>query len=155
MISLEQGVELVWTAFEDMAGGEIYVRKIPSMNIVDIASAIAPGKPTQVVGIRPGEKLHEQMIGPEDALTTYEYKDYYKALPTPVIRTPNGCRFLSCRRGLTRTLPLRPRSPRLPQRLRSQWWDSQRWDKLSRSYLPGAAVPAFRARTFFPLTASR
>ena len=82
MITLEQGVELVWTAFEDMAGGEIYVRKIPSMNIVDIASAVAPGKPTQVVGIRPGEKLHEQMIGPEDALTTYEYKDYFKILPT-------------------------------------------------------------------------
>jgi FlaA1/EpsC-like NDP-sugar epimerase len=82
MITLEQGVELVWTAFDDMAGGEIYVRKIPSMNIVDIASAVAPGKPTHVVGIRPGEKLHEQMIGPEDSLTTYEYKDYFKILPT-------------------------------------------------------------------------
>lgn len=82
MITLEQGVELVWTAFDDMVGGEIYVRKIPSMNILDIAEAVAPGKPTQVVGIRPGEKLHEQMIGPEDAPNTYEYGDYYKILPT-------------------------------------------------------------------------
>ena len=82
MITLEQGVELVWTAFDDMVGGEIYVRKIPSMNILDIAEAVAPGKPTQVVGIRPGEKLHEQMIGPEDAPNTYEYGAYYKILPT-------------------------------------------------------------------------
>lgn len=82
MITLEEGVELVWTAFEDMVGGEIYVRKIPSMNIMDIAEAVAPGKATSIVGIRPGEKLHEQMIGTEDAMTTYEYKDYYKILPT-------------------------------------------------------------------------
>jgi UDP-N-acetylglucosamine 4,6-dehydratase len=82
MITLEEGVELVWTAFEDMVGGEIYVRKIPSMNIMDIAEAVAPGKATRVVGIRPGEKLHEQMIGIEDAMTTYEYKDYFKILPT-------------------------------------------------------------------------
>jgi len=82
MISLEQGVELVWTAFEDMVGGEIYVRKIPSMTITDIAEAVAPGKPTEVVGIRPGEKLHEQMIGAEDAPNTYEYGDFFKILPT-------------------------------------------------------------------------
>jgi UDP-N-acetylglucosamine 4,6-dehydratase (inverting) len=82
MITLEQGVELVWTAFEDMVGGEIYVRKIPSMNIMDIAQAVAPGKPTQVVGIRPGEKLHEQMIGTEDSANTYEYDSYFKILPT-------------------------------------------------------------------------
>jgi len=82
MITLEQGVELVWTAFDDMVGGEIYVRKIPSMNIMDIAQAVAPGKDTTVVGIRPGEKLHEQMIGSEDAPNTYEYGEYYKILPT-------------------------------------------------------------------------
>jgi FlaA1/EpsC-like NDP-sugar epimerase len=82
MITLEQGVHLVWTAFEDMVGGEIYVRKIPSMGIMDIAQAVAPDRPTTVVGIRPGEKLHEQMIGPEDSLTTYEYDDYFKILPT-------------------------------------------------------------------------
>jgi UDP-N-acetylglucosamine 4,6-dehydratase/5-epimerase len=81
MITLDQGVQLVWHAFEDMVGGEIYVKKIPSMNIVDIANAVVPNARHEVVGIRPGEKLHEQMIGSEDALYTYEYPDYFKILP--------------------------------------------------------------------------
>lgn len=81
MITLEQGVDLVWHAFEDMVGGEIYVKKIPSMNITDIARAVAPEAKHEIVGIRPGEKLHEQMIGEEDAMHTYEYSDYYKILP--------------------------------------------------------------------------
>lgn len=81
MISLEQGVELVWHAFEDMVGGEIYVKKIPSMKVVDLARAIAPEATHEIIGIRPGEKLHEQMIGPEDALHTYEYADHFKILP--------------------------------------------------------------------------
>ncbi len=81
MISLEQGVELVWHAFNDMVGGEIYVKKIPSMKVTDIALAVAPDARHEVVGIRPGEKLHEQMIGTEDALHTYEYTDYFKILP--------------------------------------------------------------------------
>ncbi|RKW29982.1 MAG: UDP-N-acetylglucosamine 4,6-dehydratase (inverting), partial [Kingella sp. (in: b-proteobacteria)] len=67
MISLEQGVELVWHAFDDMVGGEIYVKKIPSMNICDLAAAVAPECAQETVGIRPGEKLHEQMIGAEDS----------------------------------------------------------------------------------------
>jgi len=81
MISLEQGVELVWYAFEDMVGGEIYVKKLPSMKITDLASAISSEATFEVVGIRPGEKLHEQMISAEDAFYTYEYSDYYKILP--------------------------------------------------------------------------
>ncbi len=81
MISLEQGVELVWHAVEDSIGGEIYVRKIPSMDIMQIAEAVRPGFSHNVVGIRPGEKLHEQMIGPEDAPHTYEYDDYFKIIP--------------------------------------------------------------------------
>jgi len=81
MISLEQGVELVWTAFEDMVGGEIYIKKIPSMKVTDLASAIAPGVKQKIIGIRPGEKLHEQMIGIEDAVSTYEYENYFKILP--------------------------------------------------------------------------
>jgi len=81
MISLDQGVELVWHAFEDMVGGEIYVKKIPSMNITDIAMAVAPAASQDIVGIRPGEKLHEQMIGSEDAPHTYEYVEHYKVLP--------------------------------------------------------------------------
>lgn len=81
MISLEQGVELVWHAFEDMVGGEIYVKKIPSMKVTDLGKAIAPNAKQEVVGIRPGEKLHEQMIGSEDSFYTYEYPDYFKILP--------------------------------------------------------------------------
>ena len=81
MITLEQGVELVWHALEDMQGGEIYVKKIPSMNIVDIAKAVAPKSSFKVIGIRPGEKIHEQMIGLEDAPNTYKYDEHYKILP--------------------------------------------------------------------------
>jgi UDP-N-acetylglucosamine 4,6-dehydratase/5-epimerase len=81
MITLEQGVELVWHAFDDMQGGEIYVKKIPSMKVTDIAKAIAPDATHEIVGIRPGEKLHEQMISSEDALYTYEYPEHFKILP--------------------------------------------------------------------------
>lgn len=82
MISLEQGVELVWHAFDDMVGGEIYVKKIPSMKVTDLARVVAPECKHEVVGIRPGEKLHEQMIGAEDAYYTYEYPHHFKILPT-------------------------------------------------------------------------
>jgi UDP-N-acetylglucosamine 4,6-dehydratase/5-epimerase len=81
MISLEQGVELVWHAFEDMVGGEIYVKKIPSIKLMDIARAVAPEAKLKIVGIRPGEKLHEQMISTEDAPYTYQYSEHYKILP--------------------------------------------------------------------------
>jgi UDP-N-acetylglucosamine 4,6-dehydratase len=81
MISLEQGVELVWHAFEDMVGGEIYVKKIPSMKVTDLARVIAPECRQDVVGIRPGEKLHEQMIGAEDSFFTFEYPEHFKILP--------------------------------------------------------------------------
>ena len=81
MISLEQSVDLVWHAFDDMIGGEIYVRKIPSMKVTDIASAIAPKAAHKIIGIRPGEKLHEQMISSHDSYSTYEYSNYYKILP--------------------------------------------------------------------------
>ena len=81
MITLEQGVHLVWHAFNDMVGGEIYVKKIPSMNITDIAESVAPGVKQEIVGIRPGEKIHEQMIGIEDSPYTYEYDEHFKILP--------------------------------------------------------------------------
>jgi len=81
MISLEQGVELVWHAFDDMGGGEIYVKKIPSMNICDIATAVDDKAKQVEIGIRPGEKLHEQMIGVEDSHFTYEYPEHFKILP--------------------------------------------------------------------------
>lgn len=82
MISLEQGVELVWHAFEDMEGAEIYVKKIPSMRVPDIATVVSPEAVQKTVGIRPGEKLHEQMIGIEDAPFTYEYPEHFKILPS-------------------------------------------------------------------------
>lgn len=82
MISLEEAVELVWYAFEDMKGGEIYVKKIPSMKVTDVALAIDNKAKQKEVGIRPGEKLHEQMIGSEDALYTYEYPGHFKILPS-------------------------------------------------------------------------
>jgi len=82
MISLEQGVELIWHAFEDMNGGEIYVKKIPSMKVTDIALAVNKDAKLEEVGIRPGEKLHEQMIGVEDAPYTYEYPGHFKILPS-------------------------------------------------------------------------
>ena len=81
MISLEQGVELVWHAFDDMEGGEIYVKKIPSMKVTELAQVVAPEARQEIVGIRPGEKLHEQMISEEDSFHTYEYPEHFKILP--------------------------------------------------------------------------
>jgi len=81
MITLEEGVELVWHAFDDMQGGEIYVKKIPSMNILDIAKAVSADAKHKIIGVRPGEKIHEQMIGLEDAPHTYAYEGHYKILP--------------------------------------------------------------------------
>lgn len=81
MITLEQGVELVWHAFDDMEGGEIYVKKIPSMKVTELAKAISEDAKQEIVGIRPGEKLHEMMIGAEDSFFTYEYEDHFKILP--------------------------------------------------------------------------
>lgn len=81
MISLEEAVDLVFHAFEDMVGGEVYVKKIPSMKVTDLAKIIAPECEQKIIGIRPGEKLHEEMVSIEDAYHTYEYPNYYKILP--------------------------------------------------------------------------
>ena len=81
MITLKQGVELVWYALENMIGGEIYVKKTPSMKLTDIARSVLPDGQFENIGIRPGEKLHEQMIGLEDSPYTFEYPDHYKILP--------------------------------------------------------------------------
>ena len=82
MITLEEGVELVWHVFDDMVGGEIYVKKIPSMKIIDIAKAVDSKAKQEVVGIRPGEKIHEEMISSGDAPYAYEYKGHFKILPS-------------------------------------------------------------------------
>lgn len=81
MISLDEAVQLVWFSIGDMIGGEIYVKKIPSMKVVDIARAIYKNPKFKIIGIRPGEKIHEQMIGADDSLNTLEYKNYYKIMP--------------------------------------------------------------------------
>ena len=80
-ITLEDGVNMVLRTFELMHGGEIFVPKIPSMRITDLAEAIAPGVKTVEVGIRPGEKLHECMITREDARHTEDIGDYYVIIP--------------------------------------------------------------------------
>lgn len=80
-ITLDQGVQFVLDNLERMQGGEIFVPKIPSMNIMDLAKAIAPECDTKIVGIRPGEKLHEAMIMEDDARHTLEFDTYYVILP--------------------------------------------------------------------------
>lgn len=81
-ITLEEGVAMVEYALENMWGGEIYVPKIPSYRIMDVAEAIAPGVETRIVGIRPGEKLHEEMITETDAISTIEFAKYFVILPS-------------------------------------------------------------------------
>lgn len=80
-LKLDQAVEMVLEAIENMQGGELYVKKIPSMLMPDLAKAIAPELKIKEVGIRPGEKIHEQMITKEDARNTIEFDEYYIILP--------------------------------------------------------------------------
>lgn len=86
-ISLEQGVELVIKALEEAKGGETFISKIPSFKITDLAEAMLPGCTKKEVGIRPGEKLHEVMVTPEDSFTTYEYDKHYIIYPQMVWST--------------------------------------------------------------------
>ncbi len=81
-ITLERGVQFVLESLERMDGGEVFVPKIPSMNIMDLAKVIAPECRTKVVGIRPGEKLHEVMVSPDDARDTVEHDDRFVILPS-------------------------------------------------------------------------
>ena len=98
-ITLEQGVDFVLKSLERMVGGEIFVPKLPSMNIMDLAKAIGPKCKTKVVGTRPGEKLHEVMIPRDESINTLEYKDFY--LIKPAFRfferrfCENGCKKVS------------------------------------------------------------
>ena len=80
-ITLEQGVEFVLNCLQQMHGGELFVPKIPSMNIMDLAKAIAPKAKTEIIGIRPGEKIHEVMISLDDALNTIEFESHYVIQP--------------------------------------------------------------------------
>ncbi len=80
-ITLQQGVDLVIKSFERMYGGEIFVPKLPSVNITDVAEAIAPGLTHKCIGIRPGEKLHEKMIPRDDSHRTVEFSDHFVITP--------------------------------------------------------------------------
>ena len=82
MISLDEGVELVWKAFNDMKGGEIYVKKIKSMKITDIALAVNPKAVFEIIGIRPGEKHHEIMCPKDDSHLTLEFNNHYVIMAT-------------------------------------------------------------------------
>ena len=77
MITRREAVDMVWDVAELMQGGEIFIKKIPSMNIMDIAKAIAPKAQYKIIGMRPGEKIHEQMISSADSYNTFEYKNFY------------------------------------------------------------------------------
>jgi len=81
-ITLEQGVQFVLDSFKKMRGGELFVPKIPSMNIIDLAKAIAPEAKTEIIGIRPGEKIHEVMISSDDATNALEFDVYYVIQPS-------------------------------------------------------------------------
>lgn len=81
MITLTQGVHFVMRSLENMEGGELFVPKIPTMNLMDIKEAIAPECAVDIIGIRPGEKVHEAMIGPDDAINTVEFTNQYVIMP--------------------------------------------------------------------------
>jgi UDP-N-acetylglucosamine 4,6-dehydratase len=80
-ITLDQSVHFVLKVLELASGGEIFVPKIPSINIADLAAAMAPSRPTKIVGIRPGEKLHEIMCPADDSHLTLEFSDHYVIQP--------------------------------------------------------------------------
>ncbi len=81
-ITLEQGVRFVTSCLGRMQGGEVFIPKIPSVNIMDLARAVAPDCTTEIIGLRPGEKLHEVMVPEDDAMHTIEYEDSYVILPS-------------------------------------------------------------------------
>lgn len=85
-ITLEQGVRFVIRCLDNMGGGEIYIPRIPSMKVTDLVLAMAPDHPTRVVGIRPGEKLHETMVTEDDSLHTLEFEDCYMIRPVGVLK---------------------------------------------------------------------
>jgi UDP-N-acetylglucosamine 4,6-dehydratase len=87
-ITLEQGVDLVLNGFARMQGGEIFVPKIPSMRITDLAKAMAPGMSLKIIGIRPGEKLHETMCPADDSHLTWEFDDHYVIQPSITFTEP-------------------------------------------------------------------
>lgn len=81
LLKIEEAVEMVFIALDTMVGGELFVKKIPSMKVIDLAKAMAPNLPVKVIGVRPGEKIHEMMISSDDARNTIEFDKYYIVQP--------------------------------------------------------------------------
>ena len=94
-ITLDEGVKFVLHSLKIMKGGEIFIPKIPSFNILDLANSISPNSKIKVVGIRPGEKLHEEMITKSDSMTTYEFNDFFVILPHQIFFSKKKINFLS------------------------------------------------------------
>ncbi len=92
-ITLEQSFKLVFFALDSMAGGEIFIPKIPSMRIIDLFDAIVPGAKKEIIGIRPGEKLHELLLTPEEARHSIELKNYFVILPEDISLFNNPVRY--------------------------------------------------------------
>jgi UDP-N-acetylglucosamine 4,6-dehydratase len=84
-LTIEDGVEFVLKSFERMQGGEVFVPKIPSFKVIDVAKVVAPDVKTEIIGIRPGEKLHEVMITEDDSIDTVEFDKYY-AILSPLLK---------------------------------------------------------------------
>lgn len=112
-LSLSEGVQFVLDSLVRMKGGEIFVPKIPSFKVVDLARVIAPNIPIKVIGIRPGEKLHEIMITEDDSIYTYEFENYYAIMSPELInngflgdkskKVPDGFKFSSDNNALWHT----------------------------------------------------
>lgn len=100
-ISLQQGVDFVLNNFQRMSGGEIFIPRIPSIRIVDLAAAMAPGLPINIVGIRPGEKLHEVMCPQDDSHLTIEFDDHFVIQPSILFWGGNDHNF--CKNSLGET----------------------------------------------------
>ena len=121
-ITLEQGVNFVLSSFAQMEGGEIFVPKIPSMSVVDLAKVVAPNLPIRMIGVRPGEKLHEVMITEDDARHTRELPDRYVIMPA----------FAGWRDASAKTEPGKPVADRFSyvSNTNSDWLDQDGLRKL-------------------------
>ncbi len=97
IISLNEAVNFVLFGLNEMRGGEIFVKKIPSMNIINIAKSITPKPKFKFIGIRPGEKLHETMISSDDSLFTYDFGNYFKIIPN-INNNPKFYKTISLKR---------------------------------------------------------
>jgi len=132
-ITLEQGVHFVLTCLGLMSGGEIFVPKIPSMKLTDLARVIGPDCEMEIVGRRPGEKVHELMVGEDDAQNTLEYDDYYAILPT--VRNWNQDQYVEKNGGR----PC-PEGFRYSSETNSQWLSVAELEKM---IAPPPGTPAF------------